>query len=108
MSTVQRSSDKLDTDTQDNALATATIAAPGTGSSANYVTSVAGGFDAAVAGKTLILKDGTTEKLRWVVHNSFAKSFPNPIQIEGAANLELEASGTGGQSGTATITGYTA
>lgn len=107
MRTVQKPSEKFDTTTADNATATATIAAPNAGCTANYVTSVAGGFDAAVAGKTLILKDGSTEILRWIVHNSFGLSFPNPIPVTGAANLELEASGTGGQSGTATITGFT-
>ncbi len=103
----QKASEKFDTDSADNATATATIAAPSAGSSANFITSVAGGFDAAVAGNTLILKEGSTELARWIVHNSFALSLPNPIPVYGVANLELEASGTGGVSGTATITGYT-
>lgn len=107
MTVVQKPSDQLDTTTADNATATATIAAPSAGSSGNYVTSVSGGFDSTVSGNTLILKEGTTEKLRWIVYDEKTVVFPNPIQINGAANLELEASGTGGVSGTATITGYT-
>jgi|GEM_PF-3231125 len=106
MSQTQKPSEKVDVTTSDNATATATIAAP-VGGQTNYVTSVSGGFDATKSGKTLILKVGAVEVARWLVYDSFALSFPNPIRINGAANLVLEASGTGGNNGTAVITGYT-
>jgi hypothetical protein len=94
------------TDNEDNDTSTATKAAPASGQT-HWVTSVAGGYDATVSGNTLILKDGTTEVGRWYVYDSFALVFPSPVQINGAANLELEASGAGGTTGAATMTGYT-
>ena len=99
----------IHTNTADNATATATKAAPA-GGLRHFVTSIAGGFDATVSGNTLILKDGTTEVGRWIVYDSFALSFLSPIALSAAtaANLELEASGTGSLNGTATMTGYTA
>jgi len=102
-----RNSDVTDTDTQSNATATATIAAPSDGQSVN-VTMVSGGFDGAstISGKTLILKEGSTEKLRWYVYDSKEIVFDSPIRINGAANLELEAGGSAGN-GTASIAGYT-
>jgi len=95
-------------DADDNATSTATRAAPDGGLS-TYVTSVSGGYSAAAAGKTLILKEGSTEIARWYVHNSFSLSFPSPIKLQPGkvANLELEASGTGGVTGAVTLTGYT-
>lgn len=107
MSGFQQPSEKLDVDTNDNSASTATIAAPASNSGViNYVTMVSGGFDAVTSGKTLILKEGSTEKLRWLVYDSLALVFPNPIPIHGAANLELEASGTAGVDGTASIAGF--
>lgn len=97
-----------DTDNADNATATATKAAET--NKTHYITSVSGGFGSTVSGNTLILKDGSTEVARWYVYDTFAMVFPSPIELtEGnAANLELEASGTGGVTGAATLTGYTA
>lgn len=98
----------IDSDTQANATATATKAAPSGGLS-HFITSVSGSFEAAVSGNTLILKDGTTEVGRWHVYNQFSIDFPSPIKLSPAtaANLELEASGTGGIDGTAVMTGFT-
>lgn len=94
------------TDNDDNALSTATKAAPPAGLS-HHITSISGGYSATVSGNTLILKDGSTEVGRWYVYDSFALVFPSPVQINGVANLELAASGTGGTVGAATMTGYT-
>ena len=92
----------------DNATATATKAAPA-GGICHYITSVSGGFSVANAGKTLILKDGTTEVGRWYVTSGQIVCFSSPIKLSPAtaANLELAASGTGGQVGAATMTGFT-
>lgn len=96
------------TDNDDNAASTATKAAP-TGGVSHFITSVSGGYSAATAGKTLILKAGTTEVARWYVHNSLAVAFSSPIKLPPAtvANLELAASGSAGVIGAATMTGYT-
>lgn len=93
-------------DTDDNATSTATKAAPENG--AHYITSVSGGYSGTKAGKTLILKQGTTELARWYVYDSFSLSFSSPIKLApgAVANLELEASGTGGTFGSVTMTGY--
>ena len=95
------------TDNADNAAATATKAA--VAAQRHYITSVAGGFDAAVSGATLILKSGSTELGRWNVYDTFALVFPSPIEVAAGtvANLVLEASGTAGITGAATMTGYT-
>lgn len=95
-------------DTQDNSLATATKAAP-TGGLSHFVTSVAGSFSGSVTGKTLVLKDGTTEIARWHVYDAFALVLPSPVKLSPAtaANLELQASGTGGTNGSVVMTGYT-
>lgn len=99
----------IEKDTDDNSESTATRAAPAGGMS-HYITGVAGGYGAAAAGKTLILKEGTTEIARWYVHNSLAIEFVSPVKLSAgaAANLVLAASGTGGVSGTAVLKGYTA
>lgn len=103
-----RSSDWTHDDTQANATATATRAAPEKGLS-HYVTHVAGSYDATRSGKTLILKEGSTELLRWHVYDALTIEFASPIKIAAgtAANLELEASGAGATSGTASMAGYT-
>jgi hypothetical protein len=109
MSSVYREVSSWDeTANADNAVATATRAAPAGGLS-HFITSVAGGFSAAAAGKTLILKQGVTERARWYVHNSLVLSLPSPIKLDPGtvANLELQASGTLGVIGAATMTGYT-
>lgn len=99
----------VETDTQANATATATRAAPSAGI-AHYISGVSGTFEASVTGATLILKDGTTEVARWHVHDAFALAFPSPIKLSPAtaANLELAASGSAGVDGTANLVGYTA
>lgn len=98
-------------DTEDNALASVTRAAPAGGIS-HRITSVSGCFDATgVTGKALILKDDTTEIARWIVEEfvTFHAEFPYPIQITpgNAVTLELEASGSGGVSGTCVLNGIT-
>jgi hypothetical protein len=97
----------VDSDTSDNALSTATKAAPAGGLS-HFVTGVAGSYEAAAIG-TLILKDGTTEVARWEAHNSFSEEFASPIKLSPAtaANLELDASGSAGVDGTAVLKGFT-
>lgn len=106
MSTQRPHSSWIEEDTQDNSTATATRAAPPTGLM-HHITSIAGGYSATASGKTLLLKEGSTIIGRWRVYDSFALSFPSPIQVNGAANLELEASGTGGTDGDVTLTGFT-
>ena len=95
-----------DVATADNAAATATRAVPETGS--HYITSVSGGYTSTKSGLTLILKEGTTELQRWYVYDSFALALDKPIKLSPGtvANLVLAASGTGGVSGTANMTGY--
>lgn len=97
-------------DTQDNSKATATRSAP-SGGLAHFITSVSGSFDGTAADKALVLKDGSTEVGRWTVPDqaAFALSFLSPVKLSPAtaANLELDASGAGGTSGTAVMTGYT-
>jgi len=99
----------VDVTTADNATATATKAAPSGGIS-HYITSVSGGYSATKSGKTLILKEGSTEVARWLVYDSFALNLSKPIKLSPGtvANLVLEASGTGGNSGSAVMSGYTA
>lgn len=104
--TVREKGSWVATDNDDNATSTATKAVPPAGQT-HFITSIAGGYSATVSGNTLILKEGSTEKGRWYVYDSFALVFPSPIEINGVANLELAASGTGGTTGAATLTGYT-
>lgn len=104
--TVREKGSWIATANADNATATGTKAAPPAGQS-HHITSISGGYSSTVSGKTLILKEGSTEKGRWYVYDSFALVFPSPIEINGVANLELAASGTGGTTGAATLTGYT-
>lgn len=98
----------VESTTADNAVATATRAAPSGGIS-HYITSVSGSFSATVSGATLTLKQGTTEVARWNVYDSFSLSFSSPIKLDpgDAANLELAASGTLGNIGAVNMTGYT-
>jgi len=104
---MSRHSDWVETDNDDNATSTATRAA--VANQSHYITSVAGGYSAANVGNTLILKQGSTELGRWRVNSSLAIPFSCPIRLEPntVANLELEASGAGGQIGSVTMTGYT-
>lgn len=91
----------------DNGVATASKAA--SGNNAHYITSVSGGFSGTAAGKALILKSGSTEIARWYVFDENTVSLGKPLKVPpgAVANLELEASGTGGRLGAATMTGYT-
>ena len=102
-----RSSDWTSVVTADNAAATATKAAAGEGIS-HYITSVSGGYSSTKSGLTLILKNGTVEMARWYVYDSKEITFDSPIKLppDTVANLVLAASGTGGVSGTAVLTGY--
>jgi len=103
-----KASDWTDTDSQVNSVSTATRAAPSEGLK-HYITHVAGGYSSTVSGATLILKEGTTEKMRWRVFDSLAISFDSPIQLSPGtvANLVLEASGGAGNSGDVSMSGYT-
>lgn len=93
----------------DNAAATATKAADSNTAARHYITSISGSFSAAVAGKLMTLKQGATEKGRWYVHNALVLAFDSPIELDAntAAELELAASGSAGQIGAVTMTGYT-
>jgi hypothetical protein len=75
----------------------------------HYITSIAGSFTAAVAGKVLQLKDDTTVIGEFAVHNSFVHNFAKPMKITANkdASLVLAASGTGGVLGKVTLSGYT-
>ena len=103
---VQLPSSWVEQDTDDNATSTATRATPD-GGTTHFITSVSGGYTATKSGFTLILKEGTTEIARWYVYDSLTVPLPSPIAISGVANLELQASGTGGVFGSATMVGYT-
>ena len=102
-----RCSDWISSVTADNANATATKAAPGVGIS-HYVTSVSGGYTSTKSGLALILYSGAVELARWYVYDSKEITFDSPIKIppNTVANLLVVASGTGGVSGTAVMTGY--
>lgn len=95
-------------DSQDNAAATATKAAPGSGI-AHYITSISAGFSGSVSGATLHLKEGSTVLGRWRVYDSLTLSFSSPIKLTPGtvANLELAASGTPGTVGDVTMSGFT-
>jgi hypothetical protein len=93
--------------TADNAAATVQrAAAPG---QAHYIASISGSFSAANAGKLMTLKDGTTVIGNYHVHNQRDLVFATPIRLSSnaLAELSLAASGTGGQIGAVTMTGYT-
>lgn len=93
--------------TADNAAATVTRAAV-TGQS-HYVTGISGGFSAANAGKLMTLKDGAAVIGNFHVHNQRDVPITEPIKLtQGSlAELSLAASGTLGQIGAVTLTGFT-
>lgn len=95
------------TATADNAATTATKTAES--GKAHYVTGLSASFSAANAGKLLTLKNGTTVIGNFHVHDQRDLVFPSPIRIDtgAAAELSLAASGTGGQIGAVTLTGFT-
>ena len=107
--TQERASDWSDTDQQDNALATATKAAPGSAGLHHHITAIEGGYSGTISGKTLTLKSGGNVLKRWRVYDTLALVFPSPIRCNAgeAATLELEASGTGGTLGDVGFSGYT-
>lgn len=95
------------TTTADNAAATVTRPAePGR---THYITSISGSFSAAVAGKLMTLKDGTTVIGNYFVHNQRDVSLMEPIRLSpnSLAELSLAASGTATQLGAVTMTGFT-
>lgn len=98
----------VETDSQDNAQATATRPAPSAGQH-HLVTSISASFSAAVAGAQLRLLEGATEIARWHVHDQFEMTFTSPILIAPgtAVSLELAASGGAGTIGSVNLTGYT-
>lgn len=96
-----------ETTTADNAAATVTRAAES--GKAHYITSIHGSFSAAIAGKLMTLKDGTTVKGNFHVHNQRDVVFDNPFRITtgAAAELSMAASGAGGTIGAVTMKGFT-
>ena len=98
----------VETDLDTNAVVTATRADPGSGAQAHYITSVSGTYSAAVAGGKLELKQGSTVKATWYVHNQFALTFDSPIKLDPGtvANLVMAAGGSA-VVGVANMTGYT-
>lgn len=103
-----RGTDWIAVDSDDNAASNATQAAPDGGQS-HYITGISGSYDAAVAGASLQLKEGSNVIATWQVHNSFSETFPSPIQIPPgtATTATLAASGTGGVVGYVNLMGYT-
>lgn len=95
-----------DTDSQDNAAATATKAAV-TGE-AHHITGVSASFSAAAIA-LLQIKDGTTVIWEDYVHNGLAREFVSPLVITAGAvaNAVLAASGTPGLIGKVNIKGFT-
>src|SRR5262245_13395248 len=93
--------------TADNAAATVTRAAEA--GRVHCITSISGSFSVANAGKLMTLKDGTT-----VIGNYHVMSvrdvpleFPIRLSPNTLAELSLAASGTAGQIGAVTMTGFT-
>lgn len=97
------------TTTADNAAATVTKAAETDTLKAHYVTGVHGSFSAAIAGKLMTLKDGSTVIGNFHVHNQRDVLFARPVRITpgAAVELSLAASGAGGTIGAVTLTGFT-
>lgn len=92
----------------DNTAITASKAAePG---KSHYITSIQGSFTASqTAGKDLTLEEGATVLFRIYTHSSVVIPFPTPFKLsEGqSADAVLAASGTAGQIGRVTLTGFT-
>lgn len=95
------------TTTADNAAATVTIADVAAGGQSHYITSISASFSAAVAGKLMTVKDGATTVGNYHVHNQRDIVFASPLEIRGAAEVSLAASGAGGTIGAVTVTYYT-
>ena len=94
-----------ETTTADNAAATVTHAADT--NRAHYVTSVHGSFSVANV-QLMTLKDGATIIQNYHVNDQRDIIFAKPVRItHGAAvELSLAASGTGGQIGAVSMTGF--
>lgn len=89
-----------------NAPAAAARPAPAGGLRHN-VTSLSGSYSAAAVG-VLLLKEGTTERGRWHVHDHFEISFYSPIAMKAGAAISLELSAGGdGIEGAVVLTGFT-
>jgi len=93
--------------TADNAAATVQRAAEI--GRVHCVVSISGSFSAAVAGKLMTLKDGTTVIGNYHVHNQRDIVFDKPVRLSpnSLAELSLAASATGGTLGAVTMTGFT-
>lgn len=104
---MQRIASLSSTTTADNAAATVTIADTAAGGQSHYVTSISASFSAAIAGKLMTLKDGATVVGNYHVHNQRDIVFASPIEIRGAAEVSLAASGAGGTIGAVTVSYYT-
>lgn len=102
---MSKAAEWTETTTADNAAATATHAAE-TGK-AHFVTSIHASFSATVA-KLLTLKDGTTVIGNFYIYDSGGVTFDSPVRITDATLVELSlaASGTGGNVGAVTMSGY--
>jgi len=96
-------------ETADNALATATSAAPGSGLS-HFVALVLAKFSNAATTGTLTYKHGATTILTWPITGSDKIQPAVPIFVgdDAAVTATLTASGTPGITGTVTILGFTA
>lgn len=104
---VRQKASWVDTDNADDAAATATR--PAVSGLSHHITGVSASFSAATGSKLLLLKQGSTEIMRWFVTNDFSEEFVSPVQLDPntVANLVLVASGTGAVIGTANLKGYT-
>lgn len=100
-------SDWVITAEEDNALATATKAAES--GKRHYIVTILASYSGTKTGN-LEVKDGSTSLFNFVIENEevIPLSKPLPISEGNALNVELEASGTGGELGDVTVIGYTA
>jgi hypothetical protein len=91
----------------DNALASAIRAAEA--GKSHYITGVSAAYSAAVVGKLLEVKDGATVLHRTYVHSARDLEWPKPLKgtAGNAVSVELAASGSLGQLGVVSLTGYT-
>lgn len=97
----------VETDSEDNSLATASHA-PLTGKQ-HVVYAIHASFSATISGKLVQLKDGSTVIWEEHVHDHLEAVFPRGIVITlgGAVSAELAASGAGGTIGKINIHGDT-
>lgn len=100
---VQRKAGVPTTTTADNAAATITLA--DVSGQSYFITSISASFSAAAI-KLLTVKDGATTVGNFHVHNQRDIVFDHPLEIRGAAEVSLAASGTGGVIGAVTVTYY--